>query len=180
LDESTFWQIIEKSRIGCSRFEEEQLCANLTKCLDELTPEQISCFEYIFELKMLQSYNWDLWAIAYIIGRGCSDDGFDYFRYWLIAQGKDYYKAIEDPQSVADSIEPGQDPSFESISSCATDVYEEMTDSELRVFIHYVDREPTGASWDDRDLQIRFPEACRKFGFNEGTTIDFFAREKSI
>lgn len=181
MDENTFWQIIEKSRIGCDRFAEEQLCANLTKCLEELTPEQISCFEYIFELKMLQSYNWDLWAVAYIIGQGCSDDGFDYFRYWLIAQGKDYfYKAIEDAQFVANSIDPGQDPSFELVSYCANEVYEEKAGRDLNVFVRYVDREPTGTDWVDEDLPSRFPEACRKFRFNEHATIDFFTRENSI
>jgi len=34
---------------------------------------------------------------------GCSDDSFDYFRGWLIAQGKDVYlAALHDPDSLAD------------------------------------------------------------------------------
>jgi hypothetical protein len=29
-----------------------------------------------------------MWVAAYLMNGGCSDDGFDYFRGWLIAQGR--------------------------------------------------------------------------------------------
>ena len=35
-------------------------------------------------------YRWDMWAAAYLIGGGCSDDGFIDFRAGLIAQGLDW------------------------------------------------------------------------------------------
>src|SRR5205823_6840092 len=37
-------------------------------------------------------YRHDMWAGAYLIGGGCSDDGFISFRARLIAQGRDWYK----------------------------------------------------------------------------------------
>ena len=37
---------------------------------------------------MDDSYRWDLWGAAYLANGGCSDDGFDYFRGWLIGQGR--------------------------------------------------------------------------------------------
>jgi hypothetical protein len=30
----------------------------------------------------------DQWGAAYLANGGCSDDGFDYFRGWLIGQGR--------------------------------------------------------------------------------------------
>ncbi|MFL6076856.1 MAG: DUF4240 domain-containing protein [Mycobacteriales bacterium] len=35
---------------------------------------------------MAESYQGDLWGAAYLINGGASDDGFDYFRGWLIAR----------------------------------------------------------------------------------------------
>jgi hypothetical protein len=50
-----------------------------------------------------EAYRWDLWGAADLINRGCSDDGFQDFRGWLIAQGQDVYRnALEDPDSLAD------------------------------------------------------------------------------
>jgi Protein of unknown function (DUF4240) len=48
-------------------------------------------------------YRYDLWAVAYLIGGGCSDDGFIDFRAGLIAQGREWYqKAAASPDSLAD------------------------------------------------------------------------------
>ncbi|WP_342210876.1 LysR family transcriptional regulator [Streptomyces sp. DH-12] len=44
-----------------------------------------------------------LWAAAYVINGGCSDDGFDYFRGWLIAQGREVFeRAVARPGALAD------------------------------------------------------------------------------
>lgn len=52
------------------------------------------------------SYTSRLWAAAYIIMGGCSDDTFDYFRGWLLYQGKETYEAcIEDPERLIPVLE---------------------------------------------------------------------------
>jgi hypothetical protein len=57
----------------------------------------------LFEGLQDASYRWDLWAAGYLINGGCSDDGFDYFRGWLITQGRQIWEAaIADPDSLAD------------------------------------------------------------------------------
>lgn len=43
---------------------------------------------------MADSYRNPLWAAAYVINGGCSDDGFDYFRGWLIVQGHEVYERV--------------------------------------------------------------------------------------
>jgi Protein of unknown function (DUF4240) len=48
-------------------------------------------------------YEWDVWAAAYLIGGGCSDDSFIDFRAGLIAQGRDWYqKAADSPDNLAE------------------------------------------------------------------------------
>jgi hypothetical protein len=44
----------------------------------------------------------DQWGAAYLANGGCSDDGFDYFRGWLIGQGRKVYETVlADPDSLA-------------------------------------------------------------------------------
>ena len=53
-------------------------------------------------------YTWDLWGVAYILKGGCSDDGFEYFRAWLIARGRDFVaQALADPEGLGVAIDPG-------------------------------------------------------------------------
>jgi hypothetical protein len=40
------------------------------------------------ELFDREAHRWDLWAAAYVINGGASDDGFEYFLGWLMAQGR--------------------------------------------------------------------------------------------
>lgn len=52
---------------------------------------------------MADSYRTSLWAAAYVINGGCSDDGFDYFRGWLILQGRKVFEqVVADPDALAD------------------------------------------------------------------------------
>jgi hypothetical protein len=54
---------------------------------------------------------WDLWAAAYLIGGGCSDDSFMDFRAGLIAQGRDWYeRAAASPDALADHPHGLDDP----------------------------------------------------------------------
>lgn len=44
-----------------------------------------------------------LWAAACVANGGCSGDGFDYFRAWLIAQGREVFeRAVADPNALAE------------------------------------------------------------------------------
>ena len=52
---------------------------------------------------MADSYRSSLWAAVYVINGGCSHDGFDYFRGWLMLQGRETFgQAVADPGSLAD------------------------------------------------------------------------------
>jgi hypothetical protein len=52
---------------------------------------------------MADSSRSSLWAAAYVINGGCSDDGFDYFRAWLMLQGQGTFgQAVADLDSPAD------------------------------------------------------------------------------
>ena len=61
---------------------------------------------------MQKSYLSSLWAAAYILMDGCSDDTFDYFRGWLIAQGKETFEKVLDDIYVNASIAIDSKSSF--------------------------------------------------------------------
>jgi hypothetical protein len=65
--------------------------------------EQIAGAAQPFWDLMADSYRGDLWAATYMINGGASDDGFDYFRGWLIAQGRQVFeRVVADPDSQAE------------------------------------------------------------------------------
>jgi Protein of unknown function (DUF4240) len=60
-------------------------------------------YHHIHSWLMAQFYRLALWGAAYLINGGCSDDGFDYFRGWLLSQGHATWQAaLADPDSLAD------------------------------------------------------------------------------
>jgi len=119
LTEERFWEIIEKSDKG-RRLGEE---------LSKLSEDEIMGYHYWWLHFCNISYKQDLWAVAYTVLGGCSDDGFDYFRYWLLTRGKSiFYKAIENADSLCDEFDnlPDEEyPENEEVSYVSKEVFEE-------------------------------------------------------
>jgi hypothetical protein len=50
--------------------------------------------------------NWRLWAAGYVIAGGMSDDGFHYFRSWIVGKGKKVFDiAMKDPDELGPFID---------------------------------------------------------------------------
>jgi hypothetical protein len=87
---------------------------------------------------MVASGKEDLWAAAYLINGGCSDDGFDHFRGWLIAHGRDVLaRSVREPDSLADlptvqaAADTGAVFEAEEVLSIAQEAYQQATGDEL-------------------------------------------------
>jgi hypothetical protein len=66
-------------------------------------PAEIVAWGRHLDRVMAASGKEDLWAAAYLINGGCSEDGFDHFRGWLIANGRDVLAgAVREPDSLAE------------------------------------------------------------------------------
>jgi hypothetical protein len=107
--EAQFWQIIaDVCRSDPSASEEWD--AALTEALVQLPPADIIEWDRLFDRFAVKAYRTDLWAAAYLINGGASDDGFYYFRCWLIGMGEPIYKAaLANPDSLADVATPRWD-----------------------------------------------------------------------
>jgi hypothetical protein len=78
-------------------------CDELISRLSRLSPLEIIAFDRHLTDLRLAAHRVDLWGAAYLINAGCSDDGFEYFRCWLVAQGRAIYEAaLANPDSLAD------------------------------------------------------------------------------
>src|SRR5215475_8300296 len=95
-----FWQVIEHARFAQDR---DSHVKALRTALRKLSLEELISFEVAFRRYLNTAYTWDLWGAAYMINGGCSDDGFEYFRRWLVLQGKaTHHAVVADPDVLAD------------------------------------------------------------------------------
>lgn len=97
MDQSRFWQIIEKAGNG----DETESLIEVLRCL---TPMEIIEFDLQFQRHLDAAYKADLSAAAVLLNGGsCGDDCFYGFRCWLISRGQRVYEAaLTDPDTLAD------------------------------------------------------------------------------
>lgn len=99
LDDSTFWAIVDLS-LERTNDEEEQITF-LIKEIEKLSPKDIIGFRLRTDKLLYDTYNSEMWCAGYLMNGGCSDDGFEYFRNWVISRGKDVYtQAKENPDNL--------------------------------------------------------------------------------
>jgi hypothetical protein len=166
MDKAMFWKLIDASRKDADGDADDQIEA-LAHRLESLAPEDIVEFDRIFSVYHDRAYDRGLWGAAYIIGGGCSDDGFMDFRGWLISRGEKVYEAaLADPESLAKVVDADDDCQVEGFQYVASQAWEEKTGRPLAEFPkHAYERksEPSGADWEEDDLDERFPKLCKKF-----------------
>ncbi|MFJ5233162.1 DUF4240 domain-containing protein [Kitasatospora sp. NPDC088391] len=170
MDIQQFWQLIGEARMRVPAPDNGSAVAEQATALLALLPaEEIVVAERILWGLMADSYRAPLWGAAYMINGGCSDDGFDYFRGWLITQGRETFeRVIADPDALADLpavrafAAGGIDIECEEALVIAWDAHQAVTGEELPVdglVINYPTLDPDwNFDFGDRDeLSSRLP-----------------------
>ncbi|MEO5891183.1 MAG: DUF4240 domain-containing protein [Ferruginibacter sp.] len=134
LDENIYWQLIHASLKKTDQDEQEEY---LVSKIEQLTPVEIVGFRLQTDKFLYDTYTSDMWCAAYLMNGGCSDDGFEYFRCWLISRGKDiFYKAKENPDSLIRALDEEMDEyEFEGFWQVAVTAFENKTGKDLYDFI---------------------------------------------
>ncbi|MEZ6131574.1 MAG: DUF4240 domain-containing protein [Planctomycetaceae bacterium] len=162
MNRDEFWSMIEATRSGNDPYERAEA---VQSALCERTAADIIAFEQHMANLLTESYTWSLWGAAYLINGGCSDDGFDYFRGWLITQGRSVFEqALADPDSLADIPDLEEDVECEDILSVAPSAYESVTGEEIPVIT--INLPDLGEGWDfddDTEMKHRYPRLFAKF-----------------
>lgn len=103
MDTTDFWHLIDEARAGAGEpADAETVVIRASELLAARPLEEIVAAQQLVWELMAASYRAPLWAAAYLINGGCSDDGFEYFRGWLIAQGREVFeRVVADPDALA-------------------------------------------------------------------------------
>ncbi|MYT34436.1 MULTISPECIES: DUF4240 domain-containing protein [unclassified Streptomyces] len=170
MDETDFWELIDDSRAAAGNDPEEQADALVERLLG-LDPDRVVDFARHFEERYNRAYTWDLWAAAALMLDGASDDAFDYFRCWLIGQGRHVFEgALDDPDQLARLVgdfDEETDGDAEELGYAADEAYEQLTGAvmpDLR--LPPAPPEPLGGYLDfddDAALAERFPRLWARF-----------------
>lgn len=151
-----FWQLIDKA-IQRAPDDLEARNRAMEYLLGTLPPGGWNAFGQRFYEVDKAASTWALRGAAYQINGGCSDDGFDYFRAWLISQGRAVYDAaLANPDSLADHIDPEEDDyENEDFLGIATKSTAHGAGTSAP--------EPAGEDWDfddEAEMQKRYPRLC--------------------
>lgn len=172
MSDERFWALIQPT----TAFEAnpDRQIAALHSALGKLSIDEVEAFEAAFGRQLARSYSWDLWGVAYVVHGGASDDGFEYFRRWLISKGQRVYeKVLADPDGLADILVPeiAGVLEFEGFAYVARDVWSEKTGrrgSEMpnSAEVIYLGLSPSGTRFDEDPAYLakRYPKLWQRFG----------------
>jgi hypothetical protein len=136
-------------------------------------PEEIVAWGRHLDKVMVASGTQDLWAAAYVIHGGCDDEGFDNFRGWLIAHGREAVaQSVRSPDSLADmpvvrgAAETGAVFEAGEVLSIAGDAYEQATGFPLPAGERPATRPDSAELWDfdnEDEMRRRLPRLSELF-----------------
>lgn len=164
MTQDEFWALIDRVRKNAPE-EPDGKYEVLKAELGKLPLAGLQSFAKYFGECFIRAYTYELWGAAYIIGGGCSDDGFMDFRDTLIMQGKDFFEAaVADPDSLADTDYSEDDdinyPFYGGYGTVARKLIE-VKGGELPI-LDWPEK-PSGYNWDEDDLQRLYPKLFAKF-----------------
>jgi hypothetical protein len=162
MDDERFWAFIGAARDAAGDDVEDRV-SGLEQVLLNHHPDEVMEFQHQYDELLARACRWDLWGAAFVMNGGCSDDGFRYFRDWLISEGEAVYEAaLADPDSLAD-VEQDDEFELESFGYVAAEVYEQMTDAPMPRSKAADPAAPVGKEWVEDDLPALFPRLARKY-----------------
>jgi hypothetical protein len=162
-----FWNIVERVH-DASGGDMDRKCELLEAELRRLPLEEVTSFHSHFDACQDRAYNWELWAAAYIIGGGCSDDSFSDFRSTLISMGrKTYETALADPQSLAAMDYDAENAHYEGYQYVASEVEEDLGGGQEFSRVQPHPAEPSGKPWDEDKVAELYPRLAEKYNYRD-------------
>ncbi len=152
IDEDVFWRVIDKSSARAEDQEEQEMF--LAREIQKLTADEIIGFMLRTDKFLNDLYTSGMWCAAYIMNGGCSDDGFEYFRLWVISKGKKvFYDALENPDSLVDAVSADIDEyEFDGFRYAIYEAFENKTGDDIYDYIKPgYDNKKINFNWDEDD-----------------------------
>jgi len=151
-----FWAIVEHARARSS--ECDNVAQRLADTLSRLPAPAIVEFSNELDARMAESYRWDLWAVAYVANGGASDDGFDYFRAWLITRGREQFeRALRDAPSAVEGAPRSGELECEDVIGVANEAYNRVAGKAMPASTVRWPKEPVGKPWTEETIDQVYP-----------------------
>ena len=156
MTEDLFWELIEAARENGGSADER--VALLTERLAAFKASQIKAFEKLLVETLARALHFDLWALAFLVQDGCSDDAFEAFRAWLVLQGRQAFDlALAEPARFLKEHPVTSNWAAEALLEVPAIAYEWRSGKALKP----AKRRPAdiqGEAWKEEDLSARYPE----------------------
>ncbi|GEC07545.1 hypothetical protein SSP24_52000 [Streptomyces spinoverrucosus] len=190
MDIDRFWQLIESARSSAATVG-KPLDEVLVSLLADRQPQEILAYAARFDEVHDGLYRWDVWAAAYLIGGGCSDDGFIDFRAGVIALGREWYeRTTAEPDSLAEhpavvvatSAHHDEALFYEAMNYTASSAFERLTgdpDAFYEAWAGYLPADEEGRAEADMGEDFDFDDAeemHRRLPASRGSISDRAAR----
>jgi hypothetical protein len=161
-----FWNLIEETHVA-SDGDMDKKCELLDAALRQLPLDEVRSFHVHFYECQDCAYRWELWAAAYIIGGGCSNDKFSDFRSTLISMGRQIFeRALADPQSLADIDYDPDVADYEGYQYVPSQVERDLSGGQAFPRSRPHPKDPSGAIWDEDKVAELFPKLAQKYQYN--------------
>ena len=138
MDEEQFWAIVQTAVDEAGNDEDEYLEV-VKRELSKLSLKEMIGFRLRTDKLLYDSYTSEMWCAGYLMNGGCSDDGFEYFRLWVISRGRKVYEAaMANPDNLIDYIDDDAEMDFfefELFWYVALEAFEEAVDAELYDYV---------------------------------------------
>ena len=171
--QADFWNLIERAKTNSEDVESQ--VELLTEYLSQRLVDDIFEFKRIIDQLYTKSYLPNLWGAAYLMNGGCSKEGFEHFRGWLIAKGREVFQsALENPDNLSKYVRE-DDYNFgeyesEGMMYVAVKAFIAKTGGTMDDFNDKLSPNPypeIQLDWDfddDDELKQRYPKLFKKFG----------------
>jgi len=162
MEEHTFWRLVEGAKAKAGQTIDARPPA-LARELGSLSLAELAAFQKRYERYLVLANTWELWGAAYLMNGGSSDDGFKYFRDWLISEGRDVFvRAVADPDSLSTAASQ-EYFELEAFGYAALKVYELKGGGEPERDFSVELAAPTGKEWKESDLPAILPKLAARF-----------------
>jgi hypothetical protein len=160
-----FWCVVEKVH-HASKGDMDRKCELLDAELRGLPLDEIRSFHAHFYECLDRAYSWELWAAAFIIGGGCSDDKFSDFRSTLISMGRQTFeRTLADPQSLADIDYDAETADYEGYQYVPSRVERDLTGGQGFPRSRPRPDEPSGMIWHEDKVADLYPRLAKKYDY---------------
>jgi len=177
MDEEQFWAIVQTA-VDEAGDDEEAYLEVVKRELSKLSLKEMIGFRLRTDKLLYDSYTSEMWCAGYLMNGGCSDDGFEYFRLWVISRGRKVYEAaMANPDNLIDYIDDDDEMDFfefELFWYVALEAFEEAVDAELYDYVdddnfktcegNYPNFEFNWEEDDPESMQKLCPRLFEKFG----------------